>query len=82
MKLLKYIFCPNWKLMYHLHGTWTIDVEPSISWLHYVKEDVCDFHIYYSEIRNKYKLVMSGYKPKHHHRYQNAIEALIDLQNK
>jgi hypothetical protein len=80
IRVFKYIFFPEWKLVWHRKGDWNII--KTYLWGEKFKEtDSCNFYIYYSKIRNNYKLVINGFAPKEHPDYESAVGELIKLQS-
>ena len=65
-------FINDWKVVWILRGCW---VHPITTFYYaYVL-----YEIKWSSTRNKYKLKMSGFKPKEHPHYLKAISKLDEL---
>lgn len=75
MFLIKFLF-PNWKTVKVSQGTWN-PVRPN----NIDTQKVSIYEFQYSDRLNKYRLKISGFKPKEHYGYIQAVSELRVLQN-
>lgn len=72
IKLIKYLFFPKWETLYSFTAEWE-----------YTDTGKLAHHSFYqiqgSIIRNKFKLITSGYKPKTHQYYSEVLNQLAIL---
>ena len=75
MKIFRKWFFPDWQPVWTETGNW---MEPEdkggMVW------DTATYIILYSEVRNKYKLLISGFIPTTHPMYKVAVEKLNKLK--
>lgn len=77
MKLLDFLF-PKWTLFQQATGEWNIKVTTDL-FGNYKETKFCRFEIMFSKKLKKYKLKISGYKPKEHKLYDAYSNYLIQL---
>ena len=69
----------DWTLIEVMQGEWTVTNR------NYNKEykttETAVYEIYYSQLKNEYKLEISGYKAKEHDKYVVAVARLNELRN-
>lgn len=80
MNWFKYIFFPNWKVLYSESAKWIIDNEPNIPLLRYTSIKLVYYEILYSEIRDVYKIKCKGHKAKEHPMYKSIVDKLNQFQ--
>jgi len=82
MNLFKYLFGRrDWYPVWSAHGEWIVTARyfdrPNDNF-----EKKAMYEIFYSPSRQRYKLICSGYKPKEHDDYVEAVNKLNELINK
>lgn len=77
MKLLDLLF-PQWGQIKQATGQWNINVSTDL-FGNYKETKYCWFAILYSKKLKKYKLEISGYKPREHKLYDLYKNAVIEL---
>lgn len=69
---------PNdWVTIWYDYGKWRIKNNTDFG--NYITNETCHFYIQHSKSRDKYIIKMSGYSPKKHHIYYDAMAKLIEL---
>ncbi len=80
--LIKKLFKDDWEIAYCIQGEYELTTGLQYTNVLDRKQTVnAIYEIYYSKLRNDYKLVLSGYKPKSHSAYLNAINELNNRKN-
>lgn len=82
IKLLKCLFVHDWEIVYVSQGSWTVTTKRIDCCNPIKRTEYCIYKIYYSKLRDKYKLLTFGYKPELHHEYISAIQELNRIRNK
>ncbi len=68
MNWIKRLFIKNdWQSIWATNGSWDIYTDFG------VEKRKCVYEIQYSEIRNKYRLKLSGHNPKGHFMYREVV---------
>jgi hypothetical protein len=70
----------DWILVWNSYSEWTVQsVHPYGG--NYETKERCFYKIYYSKLRNKYKMECEGYDPYKHFDYNKALTKLSELNN-
>ena len=73
-KIWNYLFPPDdWEIIEVMQGDWEYSDDKG--------GETSVYEFYYSSYRKVYDLELSGYKPKQHHKYPEAIKRLKELEN-
>ena len=79
-KLINWLFPESdWEIVEVIHGEWTITNKYTGE--KYYDTETSIYEIYYSKFKNDYKIVISGYHPKEHDKYVDAVKRLNELKN-
>lgn len=79
-KFLNWLFPESdWEIIEVIQGEWTIVDDYTGKKFHAPR--ICVFEIYYSPSKKEYKLELSGYTPKEHDNYVEAVKRLNELRN-
>jgi len=83
MNWITKLFLPNdWKLIYSTYNSWST----FYGTIYYEGKQApevknCFYHIYYSNSRNKFKIIVLGFRPKKHSHYNVVLQKLLELES-
>ena len=79
-KLINWIFPENdWITIEVIQGEWTVTNRSDFG--NYETSETAIYEFQYSKLNNDYRLQISGYKPKEHDQYIEAVKKLNELRN-
>jgi hypothetical protein len=70
----------DWTLIQVIQGEWNVTNRGHNDET-YKTTETAVYEIYHSQSKNEYRLEVSGYKPKEHNKYVDAVTRLNELKN-
>lgn len=80
IKLLKYIFFPNWETIESFRGKWDITYYDENLGRDEMYNKFSVYEIQLSKIRNSFRMKLEGYKPNQHPMYEYALSQYRKLK--